>query len=228
MIPFAGKSILAIQLDKLKHLDYPIIVATSTNKADDTIESMCQKMDVECVRGSEQDVLDRFLYTLRQHPSTNVVRICSDNPFLDIGLMQQMIENHLESDSDYTSYVYKETPVMLTHFGFFAEIVKAEALQKLDSMTIDKAVCREHVTNCLYTDPENFSINFIPLDESEFSTKRIRLTIDTPEDFSMAEDIFTTLEKKHQAFNYKHVVEYLNENQEILSYMEKQIKRNSK
>ena len=205
-----------------------MVVATSTNKADDAIESLCKKMDVTCVRGSENDVLDRFLNTLREHPSTHVVRICSDNPFLDIGLMQQMIEKHLESDSDYTSYAYKQTPVMLTHFGFFAEIVKAEALQRLDGMTTDKAVCREHVTNCLYTDPENFSINFIPLDESEFSTNKIRLTIDTPEDFSMAEDIFTTLEKNHAAFNYKHVVEYLNENQDILSYMEKQINRNSK
>ena len=205
-----------------------MVVATSTNKADDAIESLCKKMDVTCVRGSENDVLDRFLNTLREHPSTHVVRICSDNPFLDIGLMQQMTEKHLESDSDYTSYAYKQTPVMLTHFGFFAEIVKAEALQRLDGMTTDKAVCREHVTNCLYTDPENFSINFIPLDESEFSTNKFRLTIDTPEDFSMAEDIFTTLEKNHAAFNYKHVVEYLNENQDILSYMEKQINRNSK
>ncbi len=226
--PFAGKSILSIQLDKLKQLSYPIVVATSTNQADDAIESVCREMKIACTRGSEQDVLARFMTTLHDYPSRHVIRICSDNPFLDLELLELMIEKHLESGRDYTSYSYNDTPVMLTHFGFFAEIVTFEALQKLDGLSKDKDVCREHVTNCLYTDTENFSINFIPLDETDFSTNKIRLTIDTPEDFSMAETIFIALEEKQSTFNYKDVITYLNDNEDILAYMENQINRNSK
>ncbi len=38
-----------------------VVVATSTAPADDAIEKMCRENDVPCYRGSENDVLDRYL-----------------------------------------------------------------------------------------------------------------------------------------------------------------------
>lgn len=52
--------LLIERVKKSKMID-EIVVATTTNPADDIIEDLAKKMSISCFRGSEDDVLDRVL-----------------------------------------------------------------------------------------------------------------------------------------------------------------------
>ena len=64
VLPFyQSQSILSILLSRLKKkiTSTPIIVATTTNLKDDLITTICKQHNIPYYRGSENDVLQRFI-----------------------------------------------------------------------------------------------------------------------------------------------------------------------
>ena len=81
-----------------------VIVATSTNAADDATEAICRDLGVECFRGSEDDVLDRYLQaTAELDDEQMVVRATADNPLYCPVRTAKIILHHAASGADYTS-----------------------------------------------------------------------------------------------------------------------------
>ena len=76
-------------------------------------------------------------------------------------------------------------PSILTHYGFFAEIVSKIALDTVSAS--NENGCQEHVTNCVYSNPKNFNVRFEP---KEIASENIRCTLDTKEDFQAIETVF--------------------------------------
>src|SRR5689334_17119447 len=60
------------------------VVATTTERRDDIIEGYCAGIRVACFRGSENDVLARYVGCLRAFRFDHVIRLTADNPFTDI------------------------------------------------------------------------------------------------------------------------------------------------
>ena len=88
VLPFyRNKSIIEIIIEKLKKLDLKIYVATSKKKSDDIIEKICNKVRVTCYRGDEHNVLSRFILISEQNNLSHAVRVCCDNPFINIELL---------------------------------------------------------------------------------------------------------------------------------------------
>ena len=58
---FQEQSILDLLLKKVKKLGVPFVLATTDNPTDDRICALATKHDVPVFRGSENDVLDRFI-----------------------------------------------------------------------------------------------------------------------------------------------------------------------
>lgn len=201
--PFGdSKTLLAFQLQRLKTAfpSAPIIVATTDLAADQPIADIASDNEVSCFRGSEQDVLDRFLECCKHFGFTggHLVRICTDNPFLQMDLLETLIASLRTAgpDFDYYSYRIGQTPAIRTHFGFFAEIASIGALQKVWSITRD-ALYHEHVTNYIY-DPmtkDPFRIHWIDLPGLEPYLDSVRLTIDTPEDLRRARFVYDRLSR---------------------------------
>ena len=69
LLPFYdGKSILDLLIEKLKRVkDTQVIIATSVNPNCDPIEEVAKKHEVLCFRGSENDVLQRFIDAAEAH-----------------------------------------------------------------------------------------------------------------------------------------------------------------
>lgn len=220
---YREESILAILIKKLQRLDFPIHVATSTARANDAVEELADKLGVACFRGDEQNVLSRFLAIGEVENYTHIVRVCADNPFLSVGLVQQLYEN-LEAETDYLSFRYQDTPVILTHFGVFAEIVRVAALKKV----IDDLFYQEHVTNYIYQHPAAFQLNWMPVDESLFFSDGIRLTVDTLEDFELAQQIYADLAAEHKDFDLVELFQYLKTKPILLQQMQAAIQYNQK
>lgn len=119
-------SFLEFQLIRLKKAfpSSPIVVATTTSPSDQAIEDIALRNKVACFRGSEQDVLQRFLNCCTHfHFTAYIVRICSDNPFLQMELLRRLIKeaSNQEQGIDYISYSIDHRPAILTHFGFFCD-----------------------------------------------------------------------------------------------------------
>lgn len=225
LLPFYdGKPLIELILDKLKQLNILIIVATTTNQIDDEIHLIANKLNVNCYRGSEEDVLNRFINAAKKYNVDKIIRVCADNPFLDVRELKILIDSSLASNYDYVSFNVNGLPSIKTHYGFWAEFVTLEALIKIEKST-DDIFYHEHVTNYIYSNPEVFNICWI---DRVFNASQIRLTVDTRADFDTAKEIFNRLSDEINFISYGDLINFLNQNVEYLNSMKKEIMKNSK
>ena len=84
--PFYNNNcILDLLVDKLDQVaDTDIIIATSIGSENDVIEQFCKERSMVCFRGEENDVLKRFIDAAEANGVDRIVRVCSDNPFLEL------------------------------------------------------------------------------------------------------------------------------------------------
>jgi len=229
ILPFyQDQSILDLLLEKAKKLNVPVVLATTVNPSDNRICKLAEKHEVPVFRGSENDVLERFIQAAKQNNFTKIIRVCADNPFLDLAGMQTLICEFQQSDADYLSFkLAGNKPSILTHFGFWTEAVRLDALEKARELTSEK-LYHEHVTNFIYGNPNLFNVQFIQADPLVFSRTDIRMTLDTPEDFEIQQQIYATISKEKPNFGIPEIVSWLDQHPEILERMKKEILKNKK
>lgn len=199
-----------------------IILATTEEEKDNPLVKKAGEYNVSIFRGNEKDVLQRFIDCAEAFKVEELIRVCADNPFIDITLMERLL-NH-KSDADYLSYKVKETPAIKTHYGFFAERVKLAALKKAGSLT-DESFFHEHVTNYIYSHPEKFKIDWLQAPESISERSDIRLTIDTADDFKNCQSVYSRL---NSGFMYTDVIRAIDSIPGISESMSQQIEQNGK
>ncbi|MBN2486999.1 MAG: glycosyl transferase family 2 [Bacteroidales bacterium] len=226
-LPFyKNKNLLELLIEKLKTCgSTPIVVATTTSPADDAIVKLADRMQVSAYRGSENNVLERFIDAATHFSFNTIIRVCSDNPFIDIDGLLQLIQ--INDVADYTCFSANGVPTIKTHFGFWAEKVKLKALIKVSETTNEKLFL-EHVTNFLYTHPEMFTIKKTEVPQY-ISNKKIRLTLDTIDDFNMQKDLYNALILKFgNRFTLADIVGYLDDNTIYYDLMKQNIEKNEK
>ncbi len=205
-----------------------IILATSTNENNDVLADIAKNHGVNYFRGSENDVLQRFIDAADKYNADKIIRVCADNPFLDLEFLNFLLDNFEKSDYDYMSFMTSNgTPTIKTHYGFWAEAVTLNTLNKVKSMT-DENLYHEHVTNFIYANPDDFNIKFFNIPEEIESHDDIRLTIDTQVDFDIQKEIFNIVYEKNHNFNAFDVISFLNENQHYMKVMKDEILKNQK
>ncbi|MEN0005319.1 MAG: hypothetical protein AAF798_14290 [Bacteroidota bacterium] len=223
------QSILDIVISQLKKLRLPIVLATTTSKEDQVIVDVARAHQIGWYCGDEADVLQRFLDVITRERFDFVFRICADNPFLSIELMEELLARAeaLSFNFDYLSHKWKETPAILTHFGVFSELASSKALASIKQLATDSTVY-EHVTYFLYTNPAIFKSEFLAVEKSFFTYVETRLTVDTPTDFKVAQQIFEALNKQGKAPTIEAINSYIVEQDAILPLMQSQIETNKK
>ncbi len=89
----AGNTFLAHLIERLRGARRieRILVATSDLATDDPIEKHCQEIGVECFRGSERDVLDRYYRAATALQADTVVRITADCPLIDPSIVDRIV-----------------------------------------------------------------------------------------------------------------------------------------
>lgn len=225
MLPFYKKQgILELLIDKLvkNYTDYPIVIATSLNGIDDEIEDLAKVKNIKCHRGSENNVLERFKETAMAFNLTKIIRICADNPFLNIDELNRLILTFKNSDADYISFkTNKSVPIIKTHYGLWAEAITLGALSRIET---NSKFYQEHVTNYVYENFESFKIKWIDID---IENSNIRLTTDTKEDFDLNQEIYLSL-KHIDSLKVNELIKYIAKNEDWISRMKIQINKNKK
>jgi len=215
------------QLIALLGRDY-IVVATTTSKDDEVVCEMADRHGVKCFRGSEADVLARFIGAIDAFGLTTVIRVCADNPFLRPEYIQVLIDAFDPEKCDYATFQFPDgTPIMQSHIGLFAEIMTASFLQRIDALTSDPFY-HEHVTNYVYTHRDAFRTLFLPVPAPVDARRDIRLTIDTPADFEHLSGLYKKLTAEGPDFSVDELIGRVDASPGLLEAMQQEIVRNSK
>ncbi|MGZ5222320.1 MAG: cytidylyltransferase domain-containing protein, partial [Chitinophagaceae bacterium] len=158
-----------------------VIIVTSTDKSNDLLVNYCEENNIESFRGSEEDVLSRFLAIASSNRFDHIVRLTGDNPIIDPGLLIAAIKNHIESRADYT----KTAGLPL---GMNFEIMTVGALLSMKSKELSPEE-HEHVT-LHFKRNNSYNSNTYSIDTKE-EISQLRLTIDYPSDFIVLSTILT-------------------------------------
>jgi len=173
-----------------------VIVATSLRPENNSIISVARKAGAEVIRGSEDDVLERFHKAAVAHGLAQIVRLTADNPFVDPALLNSCLEKHGKAKAEYTKTVGLPQ-------GMNFEVISFQALDRLQ-----RRVClndeREHVTLHVNRNQKNFTVNILDLGKPEY--KGLRLTIDQEADYALACFIYENLNTTNQIINLNNIV----------------------
>lgn len=228
---YKGKSILEILLERYignSENKIPIVIATTKNPQDDVIEDIAKRYNVSCFRGSEENVLLRFIDAANHYGFNNIIRVCGDNPFFDFEGTLELLVNNSSNKYDYISYkVDHEKPSILSHLGFWGEVVTYDALKRIIDSTSNR-IYLEHVTNYIYLHPDKFNIKLIEAPGKLGNRNDIRLTVDTKTDFEMNQILYQQIVKQNIPFVPQQIVKYIDQHLEFNQIMLDQIKINSK
>ncbi|MFM1853059.1 MAG: hypothetical protein RL164_377 [Bacteroidota bacterium] len=226
---FEGKSIIELLIEKIKinFCDLPIILATSVARNDRKLVKIADKYKIFSFQGNEKNVLLRFIDIVNRYDFTHIIRICSDNPFMNMEGIRNLIKNLDDKSIDYLSYCNSRgVPVIRTHLGLFAEVVSVKALNIANNIHEDIKY-QEHVTNYIYENPTRFSIKLLPCLDEVFDRQDIRLTLDDNDDFKNLSFLYKQTEYR-QTENLKKLIDYIDQNIEIKNTMLKNINRYTK
>jgi len=202
MMKIGGRPLLVYlveRISKARTLD-AIVVATTTNPRDNVIIEECERRGIPNFRGSEIDVLSRYVSAARACLADIVVRVTADNPFTDPDSIDRIVDVIVSSNADYA--IETNLPV-----GTASEAVRWKSLAFIDSVA-NTPRWREHVT--LYAKENPHTLNCAFLDARPGCNRPdLSFTVDELHEYLYAREIagaFNTID-----FGLKNLIEVADE-----------------
>lgn len=203
LAPLAGEPLIVRELERISRattLDR-VVVATSVALDDDRLVEVVEAAGYPVVRGSLDDVLDRFVTAMDSFDPETVVRLTADCPLMSPTVIDRVVEAFRDSGADYCSNTMQPT----YPDGVDVEVVRASVLREVARESTDPAE-REHVTLGVYRRHDRYDIVNVsgPQDLSA-----LRWTVDTPEDYAFVNGVYEELFPAHPDFDIDEVLAYL-------------------
>lgn len=182
--PLAGPTLtehIIKRCQAVKEID-GIILAIPLGSQEKPLAEIAGRLGIECVQGPEEDVLQRFILAGDQVEAEHIVRVCGDNPLVDLPLIRSLIQRHADKNADYT-FCSDAIPL-----GSGSEVAKLSTLRQIARITTEP-VYREHVTTYFHDHPNDFHLEKIPA-PAYLKDSTVRLTVDTEKDFYLLDQIY--------------------------------------
>jgi len=222
LLPLAGKPALERMVERVKKANTvsQVVVATTTNKQDDPIVSLCQEIDCDYFRGSEDDVLQRVLDAAKKNHGDILVELTGDCPLNDPALIDQMVHYYLEHNVD---YVYNRLHPGLPD-GLDVQVFSVQNLEKISLLTKDP-IDRVHVSCFFYNNPNLFKLSDYKIEPGHpLYWPKLAITLDEKDDYHLISKIFDQLYPTNNDFSAQDIIQYLKAHPELLN-LNKHIKR---
>lgn len=203
-----GKTVLEFMVERVKKsklVDH-IVVATTINKEDDEIFNLCLETNINCYRGSENDVLDRYYKAALKYTGGLIVRLTSDCPLIDPALIDNTIKIFQENKVHYASNTVPPDKKKYPD-GSDVEVFSFISLEKAWKEAKNPKD-REHVTFYFWKNRDLFKTKL--LDNSE-DWGKYRITIDYPEDIKLVREIVKKLNNKNLFGSTKEIIEIIDD-----------------
>ena len=206
LMDIEGKTALEFMIDRVRKSDLidDIVIATTVNQEDDVIADLCINNQINCYRGSENDVLDRYYQSAKKYKAKIVVRLTSDCPLIDPDLIDETINIFINKKVDYASNAVPPEKKKYPD-GSDVEVFSFDALKKSWIETTDLKD-REHVTFYMWDKRDNF--NTIMLD-NDHDWGKYRITVDYKEDLELVRKIVKRLNENNLDGSTKEIIEII-------------------
>jgi spore coat polysaccharide biosynthesis protein SpsF len=209
----AGRPMLAQQIKRLRQFRAAdeLMIATTDLPADDAIVELARKLDVDCFRGSEADVLGRYVGAARQAQAEVIVRVTADCPLIDPEVGDRVIRELTEhaDECDYASNVLRRTYPQ----GLDVEAMFWDTLLRLDRLSRSPAD-REHVTVLPRVRPDLFLTRSVEDDQNHAG---LRWTVDTEIDLQLIRTLYEVLDLGESTWSYRQILAYVQDHPELAS-----------
>jgi len=188
LLPLGGKPMIQQIIESLQHQKEitQIVLATSNDNSNDELSVIAKKTGIQYFEGSRENVLSRFYHVVEKFGGDYIIRVTGDNPFTSGSLAALAYNKAKKNNADLSS-------ISGIPLGTAVEIIKADALSRCfhEAQTNYQ---KEHVTPYIKENPDKFSIiRYDSTIENPFHD--LRLTVDTPEDYELAETIYKNIYK---------------------------------
>jgi spore coat polysaccharide biosynthesis protein SpsF len=190
LMDLGGRPMLERQLARLARSERvdEIVLAVTDNPEDEPLVELARTLGVRWHRGSEHDVLDRYVGAAREASADLVVRVTSDCPLIDPREVDVVVAALEERPARY-DYAANNLERDLPR-GLDCEALWADVLERMGRMATSSPA-REHVTwFCHAERPELFERHTVrrPYDAAD-----LRWTVDTPEDLALMRRLYADL-----------------------------------
>jgi spore coat polysaccharide biosynthesis protein SpsF (cytidylyltransferase family) len=204
-----GKPMIYWQIQRIKKakLVDKLILAISEDISDDVLAEYLGSINQVFVRGSLNDVFDRFMKVESIYKSQSIVRLTGDCPLVMPELIDEIIEQFYKLNLDYMS----NTLTLTFPDGLDVEIFKSDVLDRLLNLNLS-ILEREHVTLGVINRQDIFSTR------NYFNDRNIssyRWTVDNLKDFEFVSKVFAHFELNEVNFSQKELEEFVQSNPEI-------------
>jgi spore coat polysaccharide biosynthesis protein SpsF len=212
LMELSGRPMLERQLERLSrcaHAD-EIVLAVTSNDGDQPLVELARRLGLRWYRGSEDDVLSRYVEAAREAQADLVVRVTSDCPLIDPDETDAVIAA-LEERRETVDYASNRLEPHLPR-GLDTEVLWRDTLDRMDRMGTSKPA-REHVTWFCYAErPDLFALHSVlrPVDAHD-----LRWTVDTPDDLEMVRTLYDRLGLAEQPRPLAEVIAYVRAHPEI-------------
>lgn len=202
MMKMGGRPLLIYLVERISRartLD-AIVVATTTNPRDNLIIEECERRGIPNFRGSESDVLGRYVSAARACEADIIVRVTADNPFTDPDSIDRVVDALRDRNADYA--IENRLPV-----GVTGEALTWDALSFIDSVA-DTSPWREHVTLYAKDNPQSLPCAFLQA-RAEFARPDLSFTVDRLDEYLYTRRLAETF--KTVDFDLKNLIEAADE-----------------
>ena len=210
MLPLCGKTVLEIVVERLGPYKDNIIIATTDDGTEIPIVDLCKNNNIKYYQGSTDNVLERFYFSAKKFNAKEkdiIVRITSDCPLIDIGLLNKCVDMFKSGKYDYVSNRLNRTiPV-----GLDVEVLDFKLLEYINKNAREDFE-REHVTPYIYLSKKrNYKLGSC---EEENNNSKYRLTLDELKDYKAIKEVYKKFNNKAN-FNYDELIKMLDSNSYI-------------
>lgn len=184
----SGRSMLDRMVERVKkaHTIDQVVVATTTDPADNAIVRTCEKLGAAVYRGSLHDVLDRFYQAALYYQADVIVRLTGDCPLIDPMLIDEVVTALIQDNADFACNRLPPPFSRTYPIGLDVEACTFAALEK-SWREAEAQHEREHVLPYLYAVPGRFKVRQLNY-QKDFG--HLRWTLDTPEDLVLLRRIY--------------------------------------
>jgi spore coat polysaccharide biosynthesis protein SpsF len=185
LMEVGGRPMLAQILRRVAAADRvdEVVLATSDLERDDPVAAVAEAEGFGVFRGSEEDVLARFLGAARGADADVVVRITGDCPLIAPEVIDAVVERLVEDGADYASNVLRRTFPK----GLDAEALTMDALERIGELGTSPEA-REHVTWFAYRErPDLFRLASVEGDDEHAD---IDWSVDTEQDLQRVRELY--------------------------------------
>ena len=182
-------------------------VACTDGASDDPIMDWCRRSRVPVFRGSERDVLGRFVGTARAADADVIVRLTADCPLIDGSIIDRVVDTLVSRDPpfDYAANVLARTFPR----GLDVEAFTRVALERMDHVGTSRE-SREHVTiPARLEHRELFTIRSVTSDTDDSD---LRFTVDTPDDLEFVRLLYRSLRIAERPVGSAEIIEWCRTN----------------